>query len=178
MLFLATFVLRTYSIPSASMSPTLRVGDVLLVNQFEYRMHTPQRGDIAVFHPPFTSNGEFIKRIVAVPGDRLRIRDGLIYVNGKRLSEPSAPQRADYDLAVRNYGIYIDGDPLASNRAQIPARRRWQAADRVPAGFYFVVGDNRSDSDDSHIWGFASRAEFEGRAFLTVWPLDRMRILR
>ena len=195
-LFLITFVIRTFYIPTGSMVPTLQQNDVLLVNEFEYRMHAPQRGDIVVFKPPIASPTDFIKRVIAVPGDTLRVSDGVVYVNGKALDEPYVSDPASYDLRIENYGITVDdgGGPvrLSSAQADVPARARWQAPDRVPPGFYFVMGDNRNDSDDSHIWGFAqlhgpfaagplaktgSNAEFRGRAFLLLWPLNRLRVL-
>ena len=195
-LFLITFVIRTFYIPSESMLPTLQQHDVLLVNEFEYRLHAPNRGDIVVFKPPIPSASDFIKRVVAIPGDALRVSGGAVYVNGKPASEPYVAQAPAYDLQVRNYGIYVDnGDGpqrLSPAQADVPPRALWQAADRIPAGFYFVMGDNRNDSDDSHIWGFAqlhgpfaagplantsANAEFTGRAFLLLWPLNRLHVL-
>jgi signal peptidase I len=195
-LFLITFVIRTFFIPTASMVPTLQQNDVLLVNEFEYRMHAPQRGDIAVFKPPIASPTDFIKRIIAIPGDTLRVSGGVVYVNGKAVDEPYVSEPASYDLRIENYGITVDdgggAQKLSPAQADIPPRALWQAPDRVPPGFYFVMGDNRNDSDDSHIWGFAqfrgpfvagplaktaAGAEFRGRAFLLLWPLNRLRVL-
>lgn len=195
-LFLITFVVRTFYIPSESMMPTLQDRDVLLVNEFAYRFSPPHRGDIVVFTPPIASPSSFIKRVIAVPGDSLRIQDGAVYVDGKRRREPYIAQAPDYDLIIKNYGIYVDnGDglvPLDPHKADVPPRSMWQAPDRVPKGFYFVMGDNRNDSEDSHVWGFAQmhgrfaagplakspvKAAFTGRAFLLLWPFDRLRIL-
>lgn len=195
-LFLITFVLRTFYIPSSSMVPTLQKHDVLLVNEFAYRFGTPQRGDIVVFRPPVVSSDNFIKRVIAVPGDTLRINGGKVYVNGKALQEPYIAQPPQYNLEIKNYDIYVDTgygyEPLSRTSANIPPRSLWQAPDRVPNGFYFVMGDNRNDSDDSHIWGFAqlhgrfaagplaktpATAQFTGRAFLLLWPFNRVRIL-
>lgn len=195
-LFLITFVVRTFYIPSESMVPTLQQRDVLLVNEFAYRFGQPHRGDIVVFKPPIASPDNFIKRVIAVPGDTLRIYGGKVYVNGKALSEPYIAQPPQYDLEIRNYDIYVDDgygyEPLSRTNANIPPRSRWQAPNRVPSGFYFVMGDNRNDSDDSHVWGFAqlhghfasgplakkeTAAQFTGRAFLLLWPFNRLRIL-
>lgn len=195
-LFLITFVVRTFYIPSGSMLPTLQERDVLLVNEFAYRFGAPHRGDIVVFTPPIASASSFIKRVVAVPGDTLRIQNGSVYVNGRKVNEPYIAQAPDYGLIVKNYGIYVDNgsgfEALDPAQANIPPRRTWQAADRVPNGFYFVMGDNRNDSEDSHVWGFAqlrghfasgplaktaTMADFTGRAFLLLWPFDRMRVL-
>jgi len=195
-LFLITFVVRTFYIPSESMVPTLQQRDVLLVNEFAYRLGAPHRGDIVVFTPPIASTSSFIKRVVAVPGDTLRVQNGKVYVNGKKLTEPYIAQAPDYNLIVKNYGIYVDSgaglSPLDRSQANVPAHSQWQAPDRIPAGFYFVMGDNRNDSEDSHVWGFAqqhghfasgplaktaSTADFTGRAFLLLWPFDRLRVL-
>lgn len=193
-LFLITFVLRTYYIPSVSMVPTLQVGDVLLVDQIAYRLHPPQDGDVAVFVPPVYSQGDdFVKRVIGTPGDRIRIAGGVVYRNGAALSEPYLNQPPRYDLSIERYGIYVNGSPLDARRADIPPKSMWQAPDRVPNGFYFLLGDNRNYSDDSHVWGFAQtsgafaagplagrkvRAGFAGRAFAMVWPLRRVRIIR
>ncbi|MEO6913988.1 MAG: signal peptidase I [Candidatus Baltobacteraceae bacterium] len=191
-LFLITFVVRTFYIPSGSMEPTLQIHDVLLVNEFQYRFAKPNRGEIVVFKPPVESPDDFIKRVIATPGDRLRIQNGTVFVNGLATIEPYIAQKPDYDLEVKNYGIYVDGVALDPQSADVPPRSMWQAPDRIPAGFYFMMGDNRNDSEDSHIWGFAQfsgrfiagplaqtsqKAEFTGRAFLLFWPLDRLRSL-
>jgi signal peptidase I len=193
-LFLVTFVVRTYYIPSISMIPTLTVRDLLLVDEMAYRFDKPHAGDIAVFMPPVRSHGDaFVKRIIGVPGDALRISDGVVYRNGAPLNEPYENQAPKYDLAIKDYGIYVDGQALDPRVADVPPKRFWRAPDRIPAGFYVVLGDNRNYSDDSHVWGFAqnvgpfaagplagtkARAIFIGRAFLILWPLERMRVLR
>ncbi|MDQ2872362.1 MAG: signal peptidase I [Candidatus Eremiobacteraeota bacterium] len=195
-LFLITFVVRAYFIPSESMVPTLQVHDVLLVDQFQFRFHGPHNGDIVVFKPPVPATNDFIKRVIAVPGDTLRVQDGTVYVNGKAVSEPYISSPPDYNLVVKNFGIAVGARgeplvPLSPDKADIPPRSMWQAPDRVPNGFYFMMGDNRNVSDDSHIWGFAqlhgtfvagqlahvASAEFTGRAFLLFWPLRRLRTL-
>jgi signal peptidase I len=178
------------------MVPTLKVRDVLLVNEFEYHLHQPRRGEIVVFKPPIESSNDFIKRVIAVPGDTLRIADGTVYVNSRPLKEPYIEERPAYNLKVHDYNLYVDTgagyEPLDPKLANIPPRTMWQAPDRIPSGFYFLMGDNRNRSDDSHIWGFAqlsgpfaagplansaAQAHFTGRAFLLFWPLDRLHIL-
>jgi signal peptidase I len=192
-LFLITFVIRTFYIPSVSMVPTLEVRDVLLVNEIAYRLHRPNDGDIAVFQPPVDSGGsDFVKRVIGVPGDTIAIRDGVVYRNGDALREPYENQTPNYDLTIRDYAIYVDGRPLDPRAANVPPRASWQAPDRIPSGFYFVLGDNRNYSDDSHVWGFAQahgdfaagplrgpklRAGFTGRAFAIIWPLNRLQVL-
>jgi signal peptidase I len=143
------------------MLPTLRAGDMLLIDESAYKNTLPQRGDIVVFAPPIQTTGDFIKRIVALPGDRLRIHHGTVYVNGKAVREAYVQERASYELEIRNYGIYTDYasdgklQPLARDAANIPPRTQWTAPDRIPSDCYFVLGDNRNDSMDSHIFGFA-----------------------
>ncbi len=177
-LLLITFVIRTFYIPSISMIPTLQVHDVLLVDELRYRLYGPKDGDIAVFLPPINSGGnEFIKRVIGVPGDTLSIQDGIVYRNGKALPEPYENEPPAYDLEIKNYGIYVNGVALNPRNANVPPRSKWSAPDRIPAGYYFMLGDNRNYSDDSHVWGFATRSAFFGRAFLNFWPLNRLRIL-
>jgi signal peptidase I len=192
-LLLVTFVVRTYYIPSGSMLPTLKVGDVVLVDQLAYRLHAPREGDLAVFTPPVASGGDdFIKRVIGVPGDTIRISRGIVYRNGIPLREPYESAPPNYDLSIEHYGIVVDGTALNSMTADIPPKSMWQAPNRIPKGFFFMLGDNRNVSDDSHIWGFAqlhgrfaagplargtAQASFIGRAFMILWPLRRIRIL-
>ena len=181
-LFLITFVVRTFYIPSGSMEPTLQVHDVLLVNEFEYRFSPPKHQDIVVFLPPIPTPNDFIKRLIGLPGDTLRIHNGIVYLNGAALDEPYIAQKPAYELEIKNYGIYVDGNRLDSELANVPAKSAWQAPDRIPNGYYFMMGDNRNNSEDSHIWGFAelhgAKSHFTGHAFLVFWPLNRLRILR
>jgi signal peptidase I len=189
-LFLITFVVRTFFIPSGSMIPTLQIHDVLLVNEFEYRFVKPADEDIVVFPPPIESPNDFIKRLMGAPGDTFRIHNGIVYRNGVALDEPYEAQKPSYELEIKNYNIYVDGSPLDPTLANIPPKDKWQAPDKIPDGCYFMMGDNRNNSEDSHIWGFAQaggtfmagplkgqKATFTGRAFLIFWPLDRLQIL-
>lgn len=190
-LFLITFVVRTFFIPSGSMEPTLQISDVLLVNEFEYRFTKPHEGDIVVFPPPIVSSNDFIKRTIGLPGDNIRVHAGTVYRNGVALVEPYIADKPRYELEIKNYGIYVDGSPLDPATANVPPRERWSAPDRIPDGCYFMMGDNRNNSEDSHIWGFAQlgntfmngprkgeKASFTGHAFLLFWPPNRIRILR
>ena len=190
-LFLITFVVRTFYIPSGSMEPTLQIHDVLLVNEFEYRFVKPHDGDIVVFPPPIPSSNDFIKRVVGAPGDQIRVHAGIVYRNGQALDEPYVAEKPNYELQIRDYGIWVDGIKLDPSQANVPPRADWTAPDRIPANCYLMFGDNRNDSEDSHIWGFAQadgsflagplkgqKATFTGRAFLIFWPLDRLRILK
>jgi signal peptidase I len=191
---LITFVARTYYIPSGSMLPTLQIHDVLLVDKFEYRFHEPNRGDIVVFPPPIPTPDDFIKRVIGRPGDTFSVRAGTVYINGVGLTEPYIAERPSYKLEIRDYGIYLSYgagwqrlDPATAN---IPPKSLWTAPDRIPPNCFMMLGDNRNDSEDSHIWGFAQdggrfasgpRAGegggFTGRAFLIFWPPSQARIL-
>ena len=179
--FLISYVVRTFYIPSGSMEPTLQVHDVLLVNEFEYRFVKPHDGDIVVFMPPIASDNDFIKRLIGEPGQTLRIHNGIVYRDGQPLKEPYIADKPAYELVIKDYNVYVDGTPLDPATANVPPKSAWQAPDRIPEGYYFMMGDNRNNSEDSHIWGFAqlhgSKSSFTGRAFLVFWPLDRIRIL-
>jgi signal peptidase I len=181
------FVVRTFYIPSASMRPTLTEGDVLIANEFRYRLAPPQDGDVAIFRPPIDTTDDFIKRVMAAPGDQFQMIDGHVTRNGQVLNEPYAPDRARYSLEVKDYTIYVDGHPLSTEQANIPPRSAWEAPDRVPPGCYLMLGDNRNNSDDSHVWGFAQDrghfwsgeeaewpASFTGSAIAVFWPLGRI----
>jgi signal peptidase I len=143
-----------YRTPSGAMEPTLPLGSVFLTDRFAYRGASPQRGDVVVFMPPIPSADPFIKRVVAVPGDRYAIRSGRAILNGQPVREPYLAERTDYDLAIRDYGISVNGTALGSLAAVVPPRSEWTAPDSVPRGCYVMLGDNRNNSEDSHVYGF------------------------
>lgn len=151
------FAFRTYYIPAASMVPTLEVHDVVLVSKIAYNSSAPRDGDIVTFDPPVESTNRFIKRIIGVPGDTLRIHEGIVFRNGTAVKEPYTAQQTAYEAEVKNYGIYIDGTPLDPIQANIPPKEKWTSPNTIPPGCYFMMGDNRNDSEDSHMWGFAQR---------------------
>jgi signal peptidase I len=170
-LLLVVFVIRTYYISSISMIPTLTIGDVFLADQLVYRLRSPHDGEIATFAPPIHGEtNDFIKRVIGVPGDTIRIADGIVYRDGIPLAETYENQQPNYDLEIRDYTIFVDGVALDPTQADIPPRGMWQKPNRIPNGFYFMLGDNRNYSDDSHVWGFARRSSFGGRAFMIIWP--------
>ena len=146
---------RAFTIPSGGMEPTLLVGDYILTDNSVYRSRTPQRGDIVVFKYPQDEKREFIKRIVALPGEQVLIRGHQVYVNGNPLQEPyikaNAVVRADPGSCGYAYGC----EPTV-----------------VPPDSYFVVGDNRDNSQDSRYWGFVKREKVIGRAFAIYWSWD------
>jgi signal peptidase I len=163
------WLLKPYRIPSGSMLDTLRPGDRVLVNRVVYHLRDPQRGDVIVFNYPQDPDVVFIKRVVGLPGDLLEVRDGRLLVNGRRAAEPYVHRsrgRADPTLAQAAIAGSTLHDP-------------WSLAEpyRVPAGNYFVMGDNRTDSDDSRDWGTVPRTAIVGEGLATYWPLSRLRTL-
>ncbi|MGI8460207.1 MAG: signal peptidase I [Solirubrobacterales bacterium] len=168
------FVVKPYQIPSESMVPTLQVGQRVLVNRVLFHFTDPQIGDIVVFNPPIgadrgnqcaapdpdpgkacskptpeASDTNFIKRVVAEPGDRLRIEEGIPIVNGE-------PQTGDGNWTTRPCG--------RGNGCN------WPEEIVSPEDHYFMMGDNRGASDDSRFWGPVPRDQIIGKAFLTYWP--------
>ncbi|MBI3925011.1 MAG: signal peptidase I [Armatimonadetes bacterium] len=150
-LLLITFVVRSFYIPSASMVPTLRIQDYVLVNELIYRVSSPMRGDIVVFRPPHDPARDYIKRVVGIEGDVLEVKEGRLFRNSVPIDEPYT------------YEPEILGD---------------QEPVRVPAGRLFVMGDNRNNSSDSRVWGFLPVNRVVGRASLIFWPPNRVRLLR
>ena len=172
------FLVKPYRIPSESMVPTLEIGQRVLVNRIGARFSDPSVGDVVVFHPPTGAEADnscgggppppgqacdrptaeradvnFIKRIVAGPGDRLRIDNGHVILNGKRAV--GALHRA-----------------LPGRRVHVPDREI-----TIPADHYFMMGDNRGSSDDSRFWGPVPRDWIIGGAFATYWPPKRIGLL-
>ncbi len=147
------FIIEGYYIPSTSMEPTLVPGERVLVAKFLYRFTEPRRGDIVVFRYPIDNRKNLIKRVVGLPGERIKIADGKVFINGEPLTG---------ELFHRTYysaGYYGQGERV------------------IPEGHYFVLGDNSANSDDSRYWGYVPRKNILGRAFLVYWPPHRVRIL-
>ena len=158
-LLIQAFLVKPYRIPSASMEDTLLIGDRVLVDRISWRFSQPERGDIVVFHPPF-DGPVLIKRIIGLPNDEISPRGGFVYINGRRLDEP--------------YVRRVDGrqEPSEAFSNGLP----WSLEEpfKVPAGSYFVMGDNRTDSGDSREFGPINREQFVGRAFAKYWPPGRI----
>ena len=146
--FVRPFVIQPFWIPTESMVPTLEVGDRLFVNKFVYRFWEPERGDIVVFDDVDGGEDELIKRVVAVPGDRVRVVNGELRVNGELQDEP-----------------YV--------RVQRPNGSVY-GPERVPEGHVFVMGDNRGNSQDSRFFGPVPVENIRGEAFLRFWPPSRI----
>ena len=155
-LLVKTFLIEAFYIPSGSMEPALKTGDRVLVNKLSYHMHDVHRGDVIVFKRPPGVAGEpqihdFIKRVIGLPGDTIETRDDAIYINGRALKESYLPR----------------------DTRTIPAVERQV----VPAGHYFVMGDNRTNSSDSRVFHTITRKSIIGRAFVQVWPVNHVELL-
>ena len=131
-----------------SMVPTLQDGEYVLVNRLAFRNKLPERGDIIVFVSPQVSDLDLIKRVIGLPGDKIRISGGVVEVNGQALNEP-----------------YIAAAPIYNGE--------WS----VPEGNLFVLGDNRNDSSDSHAWGLLPTENVIGKAILIYWPIPEWNLI-
>ena len=181
-MFIITFTLQPFRIPSGSMEPTLLIGDFLLVDKqapeprraFSLLPHSEiRRGDVIVFHDPVDDTLHLVKRVIGLPGDRLRMHGGRVFVNGKQLTEPYAVYRAGHSDDYRdNFPRLQSADPDIDSRWWI---RLHSLIDRgeltIPRGNYFVLGDNRNNSEDSRYWGFVPVADIVGRPFLVYLSL-------
>jgi signal peptidase I len=165
-LFIRTFIVQAFKIPSGSMIPTLQIGDHILVNKLAYGIRIPiwghylmdfgkvQRGDVIVFIFPEDRSKDFIKRVIGVAGDTVEIRGKKIYINGQQIDDPHA---------------HFEGDDPQNI---LPASRDDYGPTKVPANHIFVMGDNRDRSYDSRFWGFVNLDDVRGKAFLIYWSWD------
>jgi signal peptidase I len=171
-LFIRTFVVQAFKIPTGSMEENLLIGDHLLVNKFVFGpsesqleravlpMKTIKRGDVIVFKYPEEPDRDFIKRVIGLPGETLELRDKKVYVNGKMLDEP--------------YVHFLQPPSAASEFHEMTSfdvRERYGPV-TVPADHYFVMGDNRDNSQDSRYWGFLPRDYIKGKAWLIYWSYE------
>lgn len=166
-LFIRTFVVQAFKIPSGSMKNTLLIGDYILVNKFIYGIKIPftditmipisepDRGDIVVFKYPDDPSKDFIKRVVAVGGDTVEVKNKQVYVNGELQESP--------------FAIHVD--PRVMPKAYQP--RDFFGPVTVPEGKLFVMGDNRDESNDSRFWGFVDESALRGKAFMIYWSWDK-----
>ena len=139
--------IQSFVVVGVSMEPSFEEGQRLLINKAVYRFREPQRGDVIVFHPPTNQRTDYIKRIVALPGDTVEIRGEAVYINGSKLYEPYIEDPPNYTLGEK----------------------------KIPANNYFVLGDNSASSRDSRYWGFVERKSLRGKAMVIYWPLNRLR---
>jgi len=182
--FVITFIVQAFQIPSESMMNTLLVGDYLLVNKLCYggrgmgKYLMPyqkiERGDIVVFHYPVDPQQHFVKRVIGLPGDRLHMVNKQVWINGKPLPEPyvrylEPPNRLFRDNFPRLDTIEneMDGKWWVEMRKLVEDGQLI-----VPSGHYFVMGDNRDDSQDSRYWGFVPRENIIGRPLLIYWSVQ------
>ena len=182
-LFAITFILQPFRIPSESMVPTLRVGDFLMVDKQSFGpggalswLLPPsgiRRGDLVVFHFPVDPSMHLVKRIVGLPGDRLRLRQGRVWINGAPLDEPYAFYSASGVNEFRdNFPSLRETDPNLEPRWWMALRRSVVDGElTVPPGQLFVLGDNRNDSEDSRYWGFVPMNDVVGRPFVVYFSL-------
>lgn len=147
-----TFIVEPYLVDGPSMRPTLYTDERLIVNKFTYWFHSPERGDVIVFKFPSDQKKDFIKRVIAIPGDTIEIKDGHVILNGQILKE-----------------LYILNDPIQGTYSQAT----------VPAGHVFAMGDNRNNSEDSRYKevGFVPYELIKGKALFIFWPFDKFKSL-
>jgi signal peptidase I len=137
-----TFLIENYRVLGHSMVPTLEDEQFLIVSKLDYRLREPERGDIVVFFDPRNEDRKLIKRIIGLPGEMVEIRSGQVFVDGQALDEPYVKNQAGYN----------------------------EPAERVPDGQFYVLGDNRANSSDSHNWGTLLEEKIVGRAWFSYWP--------
>jgi len=187
-LIIKTFFFEAFQIASGSMTETLLTGDFLFVNKVLYGaqipgtrarlpgFRTPQRGDVIVFAYPRDPDQDYVKRVIGTPGDTVEMRDGTVYVNWQ-------PQGEDYVLRIDSTNDVVSPDfewqrqalldtSAAAQRSYQPTRDTWGPL-LVPAGKYFVLGDNRDDSSDSRYWGFVDESAIKGRTLFVYFSYDR-----
>jgi signal peptidase I len=149
-LLIRTFVVQAFRIPSGSMIPTLLVGDQILVDKVAFRFRKPQRGEVIVFKYPGDETRDFIKRIIGLPGEKLEVRNRKVFINDKEMQDGAFAYHEIFD----NF--------------RIPPRDDFGPVS-VPDKHYFVMGDNRENSQDSRFWGFLEEEKIIGRAFIIYW---------
>lgn len=155
-LFIRAFVVQAFRIPSGSMIPALLVGDQILVDKVVYRFRKPERGEVVVFKYPRDESRDFIKRVIGLPGEKLEVRNRVVYINGEPIEEDAYA----YHQFDKNY----------------PAIGDYFGPVDIPPNNYFVMGDNRENSQDSRFWGFLDESKVVGRAFIIYWSRDTLKM--
>jgi len=187
-LVLRSFIVEPFRIPSGSMIPTLEIGDFILVNKFTYGLRLPilntkivsfsepERGDVAVFRYPVDERVDYIKRVIGLPGDEVSYNNKRLYINGEQIQVKEMARLLVANNEVIEYQESL-GDIHHKMRTTSGYNQRNGETFIVPAGHYFVMGDNRDNSSDSRVWGFVPEANLVGKAFV-IWmnmrfePLD------
>jgi signal peptidase I len=182
-LILRSFIVEPFKIPSASMMPTLLIGDFILVNKYDYGIRlpvlntkiiengTPERGDIVVFRYPVDPSIPFIKRVVGLPGDKFLYKDKILYINDEAVEQVEIGAYKAVGSGKMMDGATLSTELLANAEHEIlrlPNRPSQSVEGIVPKGHYFVLGDNRDNSKDSRYWGYVPDENLVGRAFM-VW---------
>ena len=174
-LLLRSFVVEPFQIPSQSMLPTLKVGDFILVSKSTYgvrlpvlrtklvNVSSPERGDVMVFFRPHEDR-YFIKRVVGLPGDKVQVLNGVLYVNGEQMLQTLMPEEASSPRSVVMTENLMDSQHLIQKRIS-PTRLSQSYSTIVPEGHYFMMGDNRDNSSDSRVWGPVPEDRIVGKAF-------------
>jgi signal peptidase I len=159
-----------FRINSTDMAPTYRRGDVLLVDMRAYSGQFPRRGDVVVLDQPGDSTGMYVKRVIAVPGDRVTIGGGRLYLNGKLQHEEYVRRPIDYGLRIHAFRVSVrepgDRDWIAVGPAfsvRLARGATLRGGDSVPYGYCMVLGDNRNDSEDAHVFGFIEQVAIRGK---------------
>ncbi len=155
-LFVYLLLFQPHKIKGDSMQPNYPDGEFLLTDKITYRFSQPQRGDIIVFKAPINEEDDYIKRIIGLPGEKVLIKDGKVYINGQLLEEKYLPAN-----------LYTNGGSFLPNHKEIT----------VPEDHFFVMGDNRPYSSDSRVWGFVPRENIIGKAWLVYWPPQKAGIV-
>jgi len=148
---LLRLTVQSYTVVMSSMEPNFQEGECIMVNKVCYRSSGPQRGEVIIFDPPFNSQYPFIKRVIGLPGETVEIKDGKVSINGTPLEED------EYITAQPNYTM---------------------SAQEVPENEYFVLGDNRNNSNDSHSSWTVPRDNIIGRAWFTYWPPSKLEVVK
>ncbi|MDC1144838.1 signal peptidase I [Porticoccaceae bacterium] len=174
-LLLRSFVVEPFQIPSRSMLPTLKVGDFILVSKSTYGIRlpvlrtklvdisSPKRGDVMVFFPPHEDR-YFIKRVVGLPGDKVQVLNGVLYINGEQMEQVLVPEEATSARSVVMTENLVGSQHLIQKRIS-PTRLSQSYTSMVPDGHYFMMGDNRDNSSDSRVWGPVPEERIVGKAF-------------
>jgi len=141
---------QSFIVVGSSMEPNFQEGERLVTNKLVYKLHQPERGEVIVFHPPNNQQTDYIKRVIALPGDSVEVKNGVVYVNGTKLDEPYIKEPPAYTLTER----------------------------KILENEYFVLGDNRNSSNDSHNGWTVPRQNIIGKAWLVFWPLKEWGLVR
>ncbi len=150
-------IAEPHKVSGHSMVPNFQDGDYIITNKAVMYFSSPQRGEVVILQNPRNRDQVFIKRVIGLPGERIKLQDGKVYINGRILSEPYLPA-----------GVETNGEAYLADGEQIT----------LPAEFYFVMGDNRPDSSDSRDWGPVDKSLIVGQAWIRYWPPNAMSVIQ